>query len=165
MQRSNGEPAHFECFVEHRFSPESLSEQHREALERALWTALRRLKERAVLHKELVERKRRNEGGNELMRRLEELIVTTESDLKFLRQILERISFFLLSAIAEEQSRHLPRICSFAGDASAAAGHRIFRTRTRAFRSDALSHRGTVTDHCGHSFFDYVPLNLPEPQR
>ena len=86
-----GELANFECFVGHRFSPESLSEQHTEALERALWTAIRKLKERAVLHKQLVERKRRNKGEDGLMKRLEESVVTAESDLKLLREILERI--------------------------------------------------------------------------
>ena len=42
----DGELAHFQCFVGHRFSPQSLGEQHTEALERALWTASRKLKER-----------------------------------------------------------------------------------------------------------------------
>src|SRR5215470_4236578 len=41
----DGELAHFQCFVGHSFSPESLSEQHTEALERALWTAIRKLKD------------------------------------------------------------------------------------------------------------------------
>src|SRR2546423_10827943 len=45
-EAKNGELAHFQCFVGHRFSPESLSDQHAEALERALWTAARKLKER-----------------------------------------------------------------------------------------------------------------------
>ena len=87
----DGELAQFECFVGHRFSPESLSEQHSEALERALWTAIRKLKERVVLHKKLVERRKRNKGEDELMKRLEESITTTQSDLKLLREILERI--------------------------------------------------------------------------
>ena len=87
----NGKLALFQCFVGHRFSPESLSEQHTEALERALWTAIRKLKERVVLHKTLVERKKRNKGEEELRKRLEESVATTERDLKLLRQILERI--------------------------------------------------------------------------
>jgi two-component system chemotaxis response regulator CheB len=86
----NGQFANFQCFVGHRFSPESLNEQHAEALERALWTAIRKLKERVVLHKDLAERKR-NKGENELMKRLEESVVTAESDLKLLREVLERI--------------------------------------------------------------------------
>ena len=86
----DGELAHFQCFVGHRFSPASLSEQHTEALERALWTAVRKLKERVVLHKRLAERKR-NSGENELLKRLEESVTTAESDLKLLREVLERI--------------------------------------------------------------------------
>lgn len=87
----NGELTQFECFVGHRFSPESLSEEHTEALERALWTATRKLKERVVLHKELVERRKRNKGEEELRKRLQESVVTAENDLKLLREILERI--------------------------------------------------------------------------
>src|SRR5215831_2203212 len=87
----DGEIALFQCFVGHRFSPESFSEEHTEALERALWTAIRKLKERVVLHKQLVEGKRRNNGETELMKRLEESVVIAESDLKLLHEILERI--------------------------------------------------------------------------
>ena len=61
-EAKDGQLAHFRCFVGHRFSPESLSEQHAEALERALWTAIRKLKERVVLHQELVERKSGTKG-------------------------------------------------------------------------------------------------------
>ena len=87
----DGELVQFQCFVGHRFSPESLNEQHSEALERALWTAMRKLKERVVLHKELVERKKRNKGETDLMKRLEESVATAERDLKLLREILERL--------------------------------------------------------------------------
>jgi len=81
---------HFECFVGHRFSPESLSKQHTEALERALWTAIRNLKERVVLHQDLMEHKR-NKGEQELFKRLEESVTTAKNDLKLLREILDRI--------------------------------------------------------------------------
>jgi two-component system chemotaxis response regulator CheB len=77
--------------VPHRFWPESLGEQHREALERALWTAIGKLKERVVLHRQLVERRKRNKGEDELKKRLEESVATVENDLKLLREILERI--------------------------------------------------------------------------
>jgi two-component system chemotaxis response regulator CheB len=86
----NGELAHFECFVGHRFSPESLSEQHTEALERALWTATRKLKERVVLHQRLM-KKTRNKGEDELFKRLKESVTTAENDLKLLRELLDRI--------------------------------------------------------------------------
>ena len=85
-----GKLARFQCFVGHSFSPESLSELHTEALERALWTAMRTLKERTVLHQKLIERKR-NKGEDVLLKRLEESIDTAERDLKLLREILDRI--------------------------------------------------------------------------
>jgi hypothetical protein len=78
-------------FVGHRFSPESLSEQHTEALERALWTAIHKLRERVVLRQRLLERRNPNKGEQELQKRLEESVITAERDLKLLREILERI--------------------------------------------------------------------------
>ena len=51
----------------------------------------RKLKERLVLHKELVERRKRNKGEDELKKRLEESVVTAGNDLKLRREILERI--------------------------------------------------------------------------
>src|SRR5215471_512613 len=80
----DGELAQFECFVGHRFSPESLGEEHAEALERALWTAIRKLKERVVLHQRLLEQKR-NKGEHELFKRLEESVATARKDIKLLR--------------------------------------------------------------------------------
>jgi len=73
------------------FSPKSLSEQYAEALERALSTAIRKLKERVVLHKELVERRKRNKGEDELKKRLEDSVATAGNDLKLLPEILKRI--------------------------------------------------------------------------
>jgi two-component system chemotaxis response regulator CheB len=86
----DGEFALFQCFVGHRFSPQSLGELHTEALERALWTASRKLKERIVLHERLAERKQ-NKGENELRKRLEESVITAREDLKLLREILDRM--------------------------------------------------------------------------
>lgn len=86
-----GELARFQCFVGHAFSPESLSEEHTEALERALWTAIRQLKERVMLHGELLKKKKRNKGEEELKKRLQESIATSEQDLKLLRDVLDRI--------------------------------------------------------------------------
>src|SRR5262245_35480223 len=86
----DGELVQFECFVGHRFSPESLGEEHTEALERALWTAIRKLKERVVLHQRLLKQKR-NKGEQELFNRLEESVTTANKDLKLLRDVLDRI--------------------------------------------------------------------------
>jgi hypothetical protein len=44
---------------------------HTEALERALWTAIRKLKERVVVHQRLLEQKR-NQGEQELVKALAE---------------------------------------------------------------------------------------------
>jgi two-component system chemotaxis response regulator CheB len=85
-----GELSRFQCFVGHAFSPESLSEQHTEAFERALWTTIRTLKERTVLHKRLIERSR-NHGEETLRQRLEESIASADQDLKLLREVLDRI--------------------------------------------------------------------------
>jgi len=90
-QVKEGELTRFQCFVGHTYSPESLSEEHTEALERAIWTAIRKLKERIILHEELLKRKKRNKGEEELMGRLKESIVTAERDLKLLRDVLDRI--------------------------------------------------------------------------
>ena len=86
----DGELAHYQCFVGHRFSPEGLSDQHTDALERALWTAARKLKERIVLHEKLAARKR-NKGEEELLKWLDESVTIAKKDLQLLREILERI--------------------------------------------------------------------------
>jgi hypothetical protein len=44
-----------------------------------------------VLHKELVERRKRNKGEDELKKQLEECGATAGNDLNLLREILERI--------------------------------------------------------------------------
>ena len=90
-EAKEGELTRYQCFIGHAFSPHSLSEEHTEALERALWTAVRKLKERILLHQTLIERKKRNKGEEELSQRLEESVATAEQDLKLLRDVLDRI--------------------------------------------------------------------------
>jgi two-component system, chemotaxis family, protein-glutamate methylesterase/glutaminase len=60
---TNGEPV-FTCLVGHRFSWESLTEDQTEAMERALWTAIRALSERAQIASRLMQeaKRRRNRG-------------------------------------------------------------------------------------------------------
>lgn len=86
-----GQLSRFQCFVGHSYSLESLSEQHTEALKRALWTAIRKLKERIVLHQELSIARNATRAEDELCSRLEESVVTAERDLKLLRELLDRI--------------------------------------------------------------------------
>jgi two-component system chemotaxis response regulator CheB len=86
-----GNLALFQCFVGHAYSPKSLTDEHTDALERALWTAIRKLKERIMLHQALVDRKKRNKSEAELSKRLEESVGTAKKDLKLLRDVLDRI--------------------------------------------------------------------------
>jgi two-component system chemotaxis response regulator CheB len=89
-EAKEGQLAHFQCNVGHAYSPLSLSAAHSEALERALWVAVRTLNERITLHREML-RRRRNEGEQELLQRLEQSVGTAEKDVELLRQIIERI--------------------------------------------------------------------------
>src|SRR3954453_7760565 len=54
-----GEMVRFRCRVGHAWSPGSLMAQQAEALETALWTALRALEERAALADRVAERLKR----------------------------------------------------------------------------------------------------------
>ena len=90
-EAKEGNLAMFQCFVGHAYSPKSLTDEHTDALERALWTAIRKLKERITLHQALVERKKRNKSEAELSKRLEESVGTAKKDLKLLRDVLDRI--------------------------------------------------------------------------
>jgi two-component system chemotaxis response regulator CheB len=74
--------------VGHAFSPESLTEAHSEALERALWIAVRTLNERVALNRSLV---RQFSGKLDIRQRLEEHAGSAEQDVKLLREILERL--------------------------------------------------------------------------
>ena len=89
-ETKEGQLAHFQCNVGHAFSPLSLSAAHGEALERALWVAVRTLNERITLHREMLKRDR-NSGEEPLFRRLEDSVRVAEQDVQLLRQIIERI--------------------------------------------------------------------------
>jgi two-component system chemotaxis response regulator CheB len=80
----------FRCNVLHAYSPLSLSAAHDEALERALWVAIRTLNERITLYRQML-RRERNEGEQILFERMEESVQMAEQDVVLLRQIIERI--------------------------------------------------------------------------
>lgn len=86
-----GEMAKFNCKVGHSFTPEGLSVAHSEALERALWTAMRVMNERIAMHRKLMERRSRNKSEITLLKRLEESVGTAEQDVEMLREIVERL--------------------------------------------------------------------------
>lgn len=77
-----------ECEIGHTFSPQSFTEAHTEALERALWTSIRTLRERADLHRRIADH-RDAEGtpGKSFL----DTAKQAEADIELLREILERL--------------------------------------------------------------------------
>jgi two-component system chemotaxis response regulator CheB len=64
LERNDGGLVRFACQVGHAYSPESLDEEQGEALESALWTAIRSLDERADLLRRMA--RRADRGGSEM---------------------------------------------------------------------------------------------------
>ena len=85
----NGKLSQYRCIVGHIFSPESLSEAHREALERALLTSLRTLHERMMIQQALAAKS--SEEDRTLRPRFKEAAEAAAKDAALLREILERI--------------------------------------------------------------------------
>jgi two-component system, chemotaxis family, protein-glutamate methylesterase/glutaminase len=81
----NGE---VKCIVGHRFSPETLSEAHRETLERTLLTALRMIKECATVHQNLAEGEHQRDP---MKHRYEESVESAARDAALLQEILQRL--------------------------------------------------------------------------
>lgn len=78
---------HFRCRVGHAFSAESMAEDHDEALERALWAALRTLEESIELNRRLAERAK---GARHklIARRFEDRARTATANAELLRAML-----------------------------------------------------------------------------
>jgi two-component system, chemotaxis family, protein-glutamate methylesterase/glutaminase len=89
FQDREGPRGQLKCLVGHSFAPESLSEGHREALERALLTTMRLLRERGEVQRHLASR--RGESDSQLEERFREAAEAAEKDAVLLREILERI--------------------------------------------------------------------------
>lgn len=78
----------FKCQVGHKFSPEALSRGHADALERALWVALRHLSERRAIQQTLAGQ---YHDDLTMVRRYEENAEAASHDIALLREILERL--------------------------------------------------------------------------
>jgi two-component system chemotaxis response regulator CheB len=63
LEREEGGVVRFACQVGHSYSPESFDEEQGEALESALWTAIRTLDERADLLRRMARRAGRHNGA------------------------------------------------------------------------------------------------------
>jgi two-component system, chemotaxis family, protein-glutamate methylesterase/glutaminase len=83
-----GHLAEFRCQVGHAFSPQSLSKAHADALERALWVAMRTLNERRAIQETL---SRQYLHDPAICRRFEENAEAAAHDIALLREIIERI--------------------------------------------------------------------------
>lgn len=78
----------FRCRVGHAYSPETMDASQANALEAALWTALRALEERTALKRRLAERLQARESPR-VAARLNSAAVEAEEQAALLRQILE----------------------------------------------------------------------------
>jgi two-component system, chemotaxis family, protein-glutamate methylesterase/glutaminase len=88
LEVKNNKSVQFRCHVGHTFSLESFTEAQADALERALWVALRRLNEQRTLQESLARRERSQPN---LKRRYLENMAAAESDMRLLHQILARL--------------------------------------------------------------------------
>jgi two-component system chemotaxis response regulator CheB len=86
---SNGDLVQWSCREGHIFSPDSLSGAQSDALERALWLAVRTMKERALIDRTLSQQSASSPPVTR--ERLAERAHATEHDVDLLRGILARI--------------------------------------------------------------------------
>jgi two-component system chemotaxis response regulator CheB len=85
LRVKDGETVQFRCHVGHNFSMESFSEAHADAVERALWVALRRLNEQRAIQRSLSETSNANP---ELKKRYLENAAAAEHDMRLLHEVL-----------------------------------------------------------------------------
>jgi two-component system chemotaxis response regulator CheB len=83
-----GKLLQFKCRVGHVFSPEALSQGHSEALERAVWVALRHLSERRAIQQTLAGQYK---DDLQVCKRFEENAEAAAHDMALLREVLERL--------------------------------------------------------------------------
>ncbi len=88
-QVKQGNVSQYRCLIGHLYSPEGLSEAHHEALERALLTSVRMLRERTVIHQTLVNRAPKTDLISRP--RFQEVAETSARDAALLQEILEHI--------------------------------------------------------------------------
>ncbi|HEY1791001.1 MAG TPA: chemotaxis protein CheB [Verrucomicrobiae bacterium] len=84
----NGRRPQFRCHVGHLFSHDSFTEAHGDALERALWVALRKLNETQALQSGLA---RDPEISERMKKRHQENADVATNDMRLLHQILARL--------------------------------------------------------------------------
>lgn len=85
-----GKLLYFHCEVGHAFAPGALTEAHTEALERALWTAIRTLRERIAIQQRLSQMEEA-EGRQKFADRLRGSVEQSAQDLVLLQDIIEHL--------------------------------------------------------------------------
>jgi two-component system, chemotaxis family, protein-glutamate methylesterase/glutaminase len=90
FQETTGKMTQLACSVGHRYSPESFSEAHRDALERALWIAIRTLENRKQIHGYLGDRAK-STGDMHKSTTMEETVAAAERDMVLIKEILQRL--------------------------------------------------------------------------
>ena len=104
----DGQLQRFRCRVGHAWSPESLLTQQSEALEAALWIALRSLEERAALARRLAEPARRR-GHAITARRFEEQANEAQQAARLVRDLLlDRANFATAWPLAADRPTTAP---------------------------------------------------------
>jgi two-component system chemotaxis response regulator CheB len=100
LERDEGGLVRFACQVGHAYSPESLDEEQGEALESALWTAVRTLEERADLLRRMARRADRR-GSEPTVGRLTHKAEAAAGHADEIRSTLLRLRGFESDAAAE----------------------------------------------------------------
>jgi two-component system chemotaxis response regulator CheB len=81
---------HYRCHTGHAYTVETLSISQSEALEQALWSALRLMEEREVVLCQLVEQEKQS-GRHRAAARYEERAVEMQSHIRHVRALIEQI--------------------------------------------------------------------------
>lgn len=80
---------YFHCRVGHAFSSDSLNEAHDEALERSLWTTIRTLSEKIILHKTMQQSAQKKDPR--MANRLRQTIDVAQHEIELLKEILNKL--------------------------------------------------------------------------
>ncbi len=88
LNKQSGQP-YCHCRVGHAFSSESLNEAHEEVLERSLWTSIRMLSEKIILHKTMQQESKKKDPM--LSRRLRETINAAQHEIDLLKEIAKEV--------------------------------------------------------------------------
>lgn len=100
-ETKEGEMVRFRCRVGHQYSPESLLADQTEAVERALWAAIRSMEEQAEFSERLAENSRQKKRPR-LSRRFTEKAQSSRDTASVLRDLLQRTAEEVIDVPLEE---------------------------------------------------------------